>query len=308
MDASKAQRRKRRLRAFTLIELLTVVVIIGLLAGLITAAIIKARTYVKEKKIRAEIDLMSKAVETYKNKFNAYPPDMTGLNAAERQALIVRHLQTAFPKYKPTPGMTLYQQFVYDVDQATGGRLNVDAMDASSALIFWLGGIPEGADPLRLTGFSANPASPFQNSNQAPSRIPPMFSEYRPEQVALINGQLRYYPDTPLASEVGQAPYVYFRNRGNTYNAQAQRWTYNPPDGTASETVTPIPKWDGTNNAPGDWANYSSFQILCAGLDGKFGTTTDGNVPYYPKGGNYGPEHLDNMANFCESNFDGEMD
>ena len=62
-------------RAFTLIEMLTVIVIIGILASLITAAAIRAAPAVKNFAVRKEISDLQQALEAYKIKYSEYPPD-----------------------------------------------------------------------------------------------------------------------------------------------------------------------------------------------------------------------------------------
>ncbi len=67
------------------------------------------------------------------------------------------------------------------------------------------------------------------------------------------------------------------------------------------------PYWfDANNNITADatenWANYDSFQILSAGLDGKYGGTTVTTGRLYPTGLNYDLTNLadnDNLANFA---------
>ncbi|MGH9897043.1 MAG: type II secretion system protein, partial [bacterium] len=61
--------------AFTLVELLVVITIIGILASLITVAAVSALRKARETEIKAEIDQVSTAIEEYKNKTTAYPPN-----------------------------------------------------------------------------------------------------------------------------------------------------------------------------------------------------------------------------------------
>src|SRR5581483_6007402 len=65
-------------RAFTLIELLVVIAIIAALAGMIFPA---AAGIDRKKKIavaRAELAQLETAIESYKARFGAYPPDNPG--------------------------------------------------------------------------------------------------------------------------------------------------------------------------------------------------------------------------------------
>jgi prepilin-type N-terminal cleavage/methylation domain-containing protein len=62
------------LHAFTLIELLTVIGIIALLAALLIASLGVASRSSKEKRVRAELEHLVTAIEAYKAKLGFYPP------------------------------------------------------------------------------------------------------------------------------------------------------------------------------------------------------------------------------------------
>lgn len=64
-------------RAFTLIELLTVIAIIGVLAGLIIATIGSVTRSRKISVARAELGVIESALDSYHAKYNTYPPDST---------------------------------------------------------------------------------------------------------------------------------------------------------------------------------------------------------------------------------------
>src|SRR5215212_9618290 len=61
--------------AFTLVELLVVITIIGILAALITVAAIGALKKANETRTKAEVNQMSAGIDEYKNKTTAYPPN-----------------------------------------------------------------------------------------------------------------------------------------------------------------------------------------------------------------------------------------
>lgn len=67
--------RSARCRAFTLIELLAVIVIIGILAGLSVgvAGLVSRRS--KESRVKAELVRLETAIRAYKARFGFYPPD-----------------------------------------------------------------------------------------------------------------------------------------------------------------------------------------------------------------------------------------
>ena len=77
--------------AFTLVELLVVIGILGVLAALITPAVFQARVSARNAAIKAEIDMLHMAIMNYKNEFGSFPP-CTGLTAARN------HVQRIFPR------------------------------------------------------------------------------------------------------------------------------------------------------------------------------------------------------------------
>src|SRR4249919_3937296 len=64
-----------RNRAFTLVELLVVITIIGILAALIVVAAVGALKKANETRTKAELNQMAGGVDEYKNKTTSYPPN-----------------------------------------------------------------------------------------------------------------------------------------------------------------------------------------------------------------------------------------
>jgi prepilin-type N-terminal cleavage/methylation domain-containing protein len=81
-------------RAFTLVELLVVVVIIGILSSLVTVGVMSAVQAAKRSKIAMEMHQITLALETYKNKFGEYPPDLYD------PATVIRHVKKRWPRFE----------------------------------------------------------------------------------------------------------------------------------------------------------------------------------------------------------------
>jgi prepilin-type N-terminal cleavage/methylation domain-containing protein len=310
--AASAQRLLAARPGFTLVEMLTVIVIIGILASLITGAVQRARVHARNAAITIEINAgLEAALKQYKQKFGKYPPDFAGVSSdAAARAAVIRYLGIAFPRYSP-PGASpedkwngLQQRLL----KAYG--LNLNAMDPAAALVFWLGGLPEGPSSLRLVGFSANPRDPFYfddaNNNgvhdaneNLGSRLPALF-EFDPSRLKFEDGVFRYYPDIGGAGQ--NAPYVYFRASSHGYDGHPVfSSTAHPEWGTTG------PCWDtrvplDSTGTKFDWVNRDSFQIRSAGLDGIFGIGKD-----FPRGDDYDDATYDDLTNFSGGTLESKM-
>jgi len=72
MKPTAIQTRKRR--AFTIVELLTVMSIIVILIGLMVPALNKVRRYARDVQQKAQFNAINAAVELFNNEFDGYPP------------------------------------------------------------------------------------------------------------------------------------------------------------------------------------------------------------------------------------------
>lgn len=339
-----APRRRGPRPAFTLVELLVVIVIIGILAALVTAAAIAGRGAARRAAIKTQISDLASALEQYKTNYGEYPPDFAGLddtanpsNQDKAKQRVIAHLKKRFPRYTlPTALADQWTQFRNDVLYATSdldqdgtpyykqdGTTPNDTDDAStpppgldvsnltpaSAMVFWLGGLPEfttnddATTSKTLTGFSANPANPFESKKTTSSRIAGLaqFAESQltlgsPVSPSIAQCPLEYHPYGL------KRPYVYVR----AYPNQTP-----PPDTTYFVGSTVQPYYNPANSK---WVNPTTFQIISAGMDDGYGNITSSATPgaHFPSGDNFtadsgGGEHFDNITNFTTTTIEAEM-
>jgi len=86
--ASRPAASVRRAVAFTLIELLTVIAIISVLAGLLVGLAPIATTRIREARLKGELNDLVTAIESYKAKYGVYPPDSYNADKNEVDAVV----------------------------------------------------------------------------------------------------------------------------------------------------------------------------------------------------------------------------
>lgn len=307
-----------RRRAFTMVEMLVVIVIIAILAGLLTGAAIMARGAGRVAVMRTEISQLEMALEQYRNLYGEYPPDFaliahpdaTVANQAQRSVL--QHIRKRWPRFQPrdpntgNPVAFTWINVCNHVLNGTGVDFNL--MTPAGALVFWLGGTAENVSDWRPQGFHSDPSNPFKPGLP---RERPLFT-FKQERIAFAANQPVYLPQE---RSVPSAPYVYFRARRLP---QTMRYEYgyfdsanllqiarcplnaDPEFGQAVPYLDRWAQWwngmpapdqgndsdyaqmlDGNNQVcDRHWRSEESFQIVSPGLDGSYGIGLD--VPAGP--------------------------
>lgn len=115
-DVSRARRRG----AFTLIEMLFVVIIIGLIAALVVGNVGKVFTKGQIKTTRAQIAQVSSAVEEFKADVSRYPTEQEGLKALVEQPQGVEKWAGPYFKKTKVPLDGWGNAFVYKLDTKYG--------------------------------------------------------------------------------------------------------------------------------------------------------------------------------------------
>lgn len=334
---------------FTLIEILVVIAIIGLLAGMTTTVLVSARQSARSSVVAAQMSQLSMALDDYKNKYGEYPPDFS-----DREA-VTRHIQKRWPRYQLRSGYSdLYAQFLDDVALGcrlsssidpvayvgSGDTLNPGEPDLAgqhvwrvadvphlSALIFWLGGLPD-ADG-KPSGFYANPKAPLGVGISRISkamREDPIFSfdlknvgAYLPDDPTNLNycylaedeetwngSEFEYAP----AFVQGDLPVVYFRPSSGVPYQDKSFVLSETSDGSFITRAVPYARsWEVVDAASVySWFEDKRFQLVHPGVDGAFGpdesvTSRAGTVPTLsvPDGEEtyLFSEDADNVVNFA---------
>ncbi len=250
-------------RAFTLVELLVVIVIIGLLMGLLLPAVNGVRRTAKKAAAAIEISQLDFALKSLKEKYGEYPPDFADVNREKAMRQVRRFIAKVWPRCTRLPrdfrGTELPPQF-----------------NAGTALVFWLGGnYDRMQDPatgrwiIQHVGFSADPANPFDvdaNGDPLPATAPPgdpvrsisrvnrFFHFPNDRLTGSPTANFAFWPKTYLQPTVGVG-YVYFRAEGQSYATKGF------PSLAYGAMV------DG-RVVSRPWLNVDSYQIRSCGPDG----------------------------------------
>jgi hypothetical protein len=105
----------------------------------------------------------------------------------------------------------------------------------------------------------------------------------------------QFYPPNGQAL-ANNAPYLYYKAVAGSYTIPSS-----PPFGT-----TPYGDSSATSGSPA-FMCPDSYQLLCPGLDGKYGQYTAAKLPLYPAGTNYDMTNgLDDMTSFTSGATIGE--
>jgi prepilin-type N-terminal cleavage/methylation domain-containing protein len=256
-------------RAFTLIELLIVLAIIGILAGLLLGGVFGVFTTARATQVTAEISSLEKAIVDFKQRFGVEPPSY----------------------------FVFYENGIGTVDVNNNGNMtDVVRLQSTEALVFFLGG--SGVlDTMRTInerqplGFSTNPVNPFALGGQRVgpfhefdlSRFCDIDQDGMPEYLDPIPGQLLPYLYFSSYEGAGYRPFGLNGTPDPAGMAQVDDEILRQGSGASGTDViqglylTNDGSWPMVGGRPGEtlmdtqYINPKSFQIISPGQDFRFG-------------------------------------
>ena len=304
---------------FTLLELLIVIAIIALLAGITVVGTQKALESTKASKVKMQISQLEMALDRYKDQIGEYPPDDFTNDEAVR-----RHIKRRWPRLQYREAdltganiadvngdgqVDVVDAFVSHAYDSTVTGATPDKASYVAALVFWLGGLPDSNhNPI---GFYLQPKDPlglFADKVNEGQREEPFFKF--PEGTIVVSRGIPAF----VPGKKDDKPIVYFRADGATDTWRQTAAEENRPKGVYAAYVpytdaelnnaslikytltkfydfggdlgvaAPYAAGETRVDAASDryeyaWQEPERFQLVHPGADGKFSTGSDDYVP-----------------------------
>ena len=283
-------------QAFSLIELMVVMLIVALLVGMLLAAVRGAMNTARVAAVTVEFKNLEKAITDFKAKYGADPPSGIVLfesyagwsgstpstAAVNRSRALIRQIWPDFDFLnKDSMGNPRDRDINNDGDFG-----DVIVLNGAECLAFFLGGVPtKSGGEWSLKGFSQNGDNPLQLAGARsgpfyefdPGRLTDLDGDNVPEYLDSLPGQRnpilfassyggRGYRDSDVQLS-GQAGYDRYETDRSSFAWYYRRYTNGTPPTVAD-----------FNSAPA--FNPKSFQLISPGFDGEYGLggTLDGNM------------------------------
>ena len=255
-------------RGFTLVELLVVISIIGLLAAIVTTAVMEAIAIANRTVIAAEMNSIGMALEQVKIDFGSYPPSPFLPPGATTNEVFENYFQRKFTYYDmskiATDMNTAIQQVDSEYDYDSSSRFRADL-----ALVFW------------LVGFSGDPENPLLNHGERMLGQESSTPYYEFDRERLQNGTFA----AKGTAQHDKRTFYYIDSRN--YAIYGGQNTVDGKDFLPYHRVLGAP----TEN---DFYKPDSYQIVYPGKDGTLGTGGGIAVDDVP----YDGFDKDNMTSF----------
>jgi prepilin-type N-terminal cleavage/methylation domain-containing protein len=221
--------------AFTLVEVLVVISIIGVLAALITPAVFNARLSARNAVIKSEIEMLHMSIMNYRNENGSYPPCVQ-LDTSVASGPAVKHLRRNFPRCR-------YPAKQFEIGDNTDVY---QVIHPGNALGFW------------LCGYTGDPEEPLKPANSRKKLYD--FNDLRFDRNT-------YVYEAPNAEDTA---YLYF-DSSRYFDANGM----SAPTGGTFHVPGPMGQKNNDGSPTAPFFEPDGFIILSAGLDGIFYTPDD---------------------------------
>lgn len=291
-------------RAFTLVEMLVVITILGILSGFLLVGVNAARKAAKRGGILMELKTIDEAFKRFKTENDAVPPNLAHWHGnafspthEQIDADFKRYLKKVFPRHQEPPAMIA--RLVSRAPLPGASHDMTEGMNAAEAVVFWLGGFSDDVRfPISGKGGPAydtavNTRDPIEERNSkfefdvarlGPRDVNNEFAGRWIDYNHPVTGhtmRINLWTYTPPKSQV---PYTYIdTSRYKPAGANTTQVYYDVPyflPTDSASVVYPIKTVAAGKtiaNAQTDdlvWATPKSFQILHCGIDDEWGDFT----------------------------------
>jgi len=292
---SQLLKSRSRNSAFTLVELLIVIAIIGILASLATVGVMKALEKGKMVAARTELSQLEAAIAAAKQNLSGVdnlPSAIrlyntpAGFNTDTLGVSTANFLTKAFGKAWQSSPSCFWMGAGYT------GTYPV-TLTGMEALVYWLGGVRDGSGTFQ--GFSSNPSTPWDTTNPK-YKIKGPFYEFDAVRVLLKNIDPLTGKTSNQSGSVSVPTFVNSWNGSYAYFSSSDYAGFTTtPYSTTGGSISPLLR---TATA---FYNPKTFQIISSGPDQTFGSGgahTPGSGQYANSNSVFG---FDDLANFSST-------
>jgi len=253
--------------AFTLVELMVVVLIIAILVSLVSAAVFKAMGQIPITQTSSDIGQLGAAIGSFRADFQIDAPPPSSIWICENRAQYSSNAAytaslTYFQKIFGKNFATTTPPAGFDDWNGNGAADAPYLLTGPQCLVFWLGGVPQSSGgTISMTGFAKSNIAPAAPATPGENRRGPYF-QFAPSRL-VIDPRCPSYPvyRDPYEAKAQPQPYAYFSTGGrmNGYSA------------ADSSTIGASIYYTGLANGSPAFLNNNTYQIVSAGADGVFG-------------------------------------